>query len=112
MSDIYALRVAVVKALAHPLRLRIIDYLAREGPRCVAEIVDEVGGSQSTVSKHLAVLRKAGIIRGRKEALMVYYELCTPCVEQFFHCIDKVLATDLKMRQMACDGGECGRCNR
>ncbi|MGI6034688.1 MAG: ArsR/SmtB family transcription factor [Limnochordia bacterium] len=110
MTDIYALRVGVVKALAHPLRLRIIDYLSKEGPRCVAEIVDEVGSSQSTVSKHLAVLRKAGIIRGRKDALMVYYELCTPCIEQFFHCIDKVLETDLKMRQTAYDEGECDRC--
>jgi ArsR family transcriptional regulator len=111
MSDIYALRVGVVKALAHPLRLRIIDYLAKEGPRGVGEIVEEVGGSQSTVSKHLSVLRKAGIVRGRKDALMVYYELCTPCIEQFFQCIDKVLESDLRMRQMACDGAGC-QCNR
>jgi ArsR family transcriptional regulator len=45
----------------------------------------------STVSKHLSVLRNAGLVDDRKEGLKVYYRLRVPCVAKFFECVDEVL---------------------
>lgn len=97
--DIYSLRAGLAKALAHPLRLRILDVLLAGGEMCVCDIVNKVDSSQSTVSKHLAVLKDAGIIDSRKDGLMVFYWVRTPCVREFFKCIDKVLKDDLKRKQ-------------
>lgn len=97
--DIYSLRAALAKALAHPLRLHILDMLLAEGELCVCDIVDKVNSSQSTVSKHLAVLKDAGIVDFRKDGLMVLYRVRTPCVREFFLCIDRVLREDLKRKQ-------------
>lgn len=97
--DIYTLRAGLTKALAHPLRLQILDVLLEEGEMCVCEIIKKVGSSQSTVSKHLAVLKDAGVVDARKDGLMVFYQVRTPCVREFFRCIDRVLQEDLKRKQ-------------
>lgn len=86
----YQRRAAVVKALAHPSRLLIVDELSR-GERCVCELTDLVGSDISTVSKHLAVLRKAGIVQDEKRGLQVFYRLRCPCVLRFFDCIEAVI---------------------
>lgn len=67
----------VLRALGHPLRLRIIEYL-RAGERCVCEIIPAVGAEQSVVSKHLALLRQAGLLACRKEGLRVIYWVRDP----------------------------------
>lgn len=89
-SDIYRHRAEIVKAMAHPSRLAILDALA-QGERCVCELQRVVGGDVSTVSKHLAVMKSAGLVVGRKEGLQVFYRLRTPCVLQVFDCVDGVL---------------------
>jgi ArsR family transcriptional regulator len=63
-----------LKALAEPSRLQIVHVLDH-GERCVHEIVDEVGCSQANISKHLNVLRRAGLVRRRREGTTVYYAL-------------------------------------
>ena len=63
-----------LKALAEPSRLQILHVLDR-GERCVHEMVDEMGCSQANVSKHLTVLRRAGLVRRRKVGTTVYYAL-------------------------------------
>jgi len=88
-------RAKVVKALAHPSRLLMIDELSR-GERCVCELRDLVGHDMSTVSKHLAVLRKAGIVADDKRGKQIYYRLKVPCVLNFFQCIESVLEADRK----------------
>ncbi len=90
-SDIFDLRARVTKALAHPLRLKIIDQLDLDQERCVCELVDVLGCDQPVVSKHLAVLRRAGLVTFRQEGTSVYYKLRTPCVKKFLDCIDHVL---------------------
>jgi len=61
-----------LKALADPTRLQILQMLgSRE--RCVSDLVARVGGTQATVSKHLAVLRAAGLVRPRRDGMNVYY---------------------------------------
>jgi DNA-binding transcriptional ArsR family regulator len=80
----------VMKALAHPTRLFIVQQLAM-GERCVCEITDMVGADVSTVSKHLSLLRHAGIVDIDKRGTSIYYSLKMPCVLNFFACVETVL---------------------
>ncbi|MFW5915548.1 MAG: ArsR/SmtB family transcription factor [Planctomycetota bacterium] len=86
---IYEERAAVMKALAHPSRLMMVDELSR-GERCVCELTDLVGADISTVSKHLSILKKAGIVDCRKDGVQRIYRLKVPCVVNIFSCIEAV----------------------
>jgi ArsR family transcriptional regulator len=86
----YMVRAEIFKALASPVRLAIVDFLS-EGEKCVCSIVEHLGEKQSSVSRHLATLRNAGIVEARKDGLNIYYSLKTPCVNSFFCCIDNVI---------------------
>ena len=99
-------RVAVFKALGHETSVRMVEILAREGEKCVGELVERLGFDQSTISKHLAVLRVAGVVASRKEGLNVVYRLRTPCVYQFIRCIDR-MAEDAECA-LACNGIAAG----
>jgi len=63
-----------LKAMAHPLRLKILCVLGNQELN-VQEIVDCVGTSQSNISQHLAILREKGVLRTRKDANRVYYRV-------------------------------------
>jgi ArsR family transcriptional regulator len=89
----YRRRAGVMKALGHPSRLMMVDELSR-GERCVCDLTALVGHDMSTVSKHLAVLRKAGIVVDDKRGLQVFYRLKVPCVLNFFTCVDAVLGAE------------------
>jgi DNA-binding transcriptional ArsR family regulator len=80
----------IVKALAHPLRLAVVEFLA-DGERCVCEIAEHVGCGQSNLSKHLAVMTGAGLLSQRKEGLKVYYGARCPCVNKFISCVTDVV---------------------
>jgi ArsR family transcriptional regulator len=86
-------RVAVFKALAHPSRLYIILRIA-EGEACVGDLTAEIGADVSTVSKHLAVLRDAGLVADRREGQNVLYSLACGCILDFIHCVDEVAPPD------------------
>ena len=87
----YRLRAGIAQALGNANRLRILDALAG-GERCVCELVELLDCDQSTASKHLALLRGAGLVEDRKEGPRVYYRLACPCVTGFFDCIEEVVA--------------------
>ena len=95
MENIYSLMAEILKALSHPLRLEIIEYLSKQ-ERNVGEIVKKVNGEISNVSRHLALLKKTGILSDRKEGLNIYYRLENTCVMEFFSCVNKVLKTKLE----------------
>ncbi len=76
----------VFKALGHPTRLWIVRQLAG-GEHCVCEFVDAVGVDFSTISQHLAVLKRAGVIEDDKRGKSVYYRLCCPCLLDLIECI-------------------------
>ena len=61
----YAARARVVKAMAHPTRLFVVDELSQHGQRCVCQLTEMIGADMSTVSRHLAILKNAGIVRDR-----------------------------------------------
>ena len=105
---IYEARARIIKALAHPARLLVVDEL-RSGPRCVCEIREVVGSDMSTVSKHLLVLKNAGIVEDEKRGVQVYYRLRCPCVVDFFECAEKVLMTNVKEQARLVGRGEGGR---
>lgn len=96
----YEMRASVLKALAHPVRLQLVDAL-RDGERCVCELVEIVDSERTGISKHLALLRQAGIVTDRKEGLKVFYDLACPCVLEFFACVEGVLKNRLAAEQAA-----------
>jgi DNA-binding transcriptional ArsR family regulator len=88
-------RARIIKSLAHPTRLFLVDELSR-GERCVCELAGMVGADVSTVSKHLAILRAAGIVQDDKRGTQVFYRLRVPCVLNFFSCIESVMQSSVK----------------
>ncbi len=64
----------VLKAMADPTRLKILHSL-QDGERCVSDILEVVGGSQANVSKHLSVLKRAGLVDCRRDGLNVFYRI-------------------------------------
>ena len=79
-------RAAIFKALGHPARLRIVEELLG-GECCVCELVDVSSAGWSTVSRHLSVLKAAGIVEDDKRGLHVHYRLALPCVGTFLDCL-------------------------
>lgn len=95
----YEARAKIVKAMAHPARLFIVDELSKNGERCVCELTEMVGSDMSTVSRHLSQLRQAGLIEDEKRGQMVFYRLRVKCVLNFFDCIESVMACNAKSQQ-------------
>jgi len=85
----------IVKAIAHPLRIAILDFL-KDGEQCVCDIAEHVGSERSNVSRHLSVMVNAGVLEHRKEGLKVIYKLRTPCILEFFSCITSSLKQQVK----------------
>lgn len=98
-NGIYEFRAKIIKVLANPLRLRIIDQLDTENEKCVCDLVEALGCDQPAVSKHLAVLKNAGVVASRHEGTRVLYRLRTQCVKDFLACIDRMIMHDFKERQ-------------
>lgn len=88
-------RTKIIKSLAHPVRLFIVQELT-EGERCVCELTEKIGYDMSTVSKHLSLLKNAGIIKDEKRRNQVFYQLKTPCILNFFKCVESVLEESYK----------------
>lgn len=83
-------RARVLKALAHATRLYIVEELEKQ-ERCVCELTGMIGADVSTVSKHLSVLKQAGIVHDDKRGNQVFYRLRVPCIMNFFSCVETVL---------------------
>jgi ArsR family transcriptional regulator len=83
-------RAKILKALAHPSRIFIVEKL-NEGSRCVHELTRLIGADTSTVSKHLSVLKNAGLVQDEKRGQTVYYSLMAPCIINFLGCIENVI---------------------
>jgi DNA-binding transcriptional ArsR family regulator len=84
-------RATVLKALAHPTRVYIVDLIMREGAYCVCRLTERIGVDTSTVSRHLTILKNAGILQVRKEGTTVYYSLACSCIADFMTGLETVL---------------------
>ncbi len=91
-EDIY-LASRALKAMAHPLRLKILCMLGQTNEASVQDIVDQVGTSQSNISQHLSILREKNILTTRKDANKVYYRIGDP----------KILNLIDSLREAFCD---------
>lgn len=98
----FELHAKIVKAMAHPTRLFLVDELSRE-EQCVFRLAEMIGSDISTVSRHLKILKNAGIVKDEKRGTTVYYHLSVPCVLDFFGCIEAVLHANTR-EQMALFG--------
>ena len=85
------------RVLSNESRLMIIDQL-RERECSVGELVELVGSDQSTVSKHLALLRNHGVVEDRREGNQVFYRLLMPCIVNFFSCAKQVIEDQRRKR--------------
>jgi len=92
---LYELKAEVFRAVGHPIRLTVIDFL-KDGEQCVCDIARHVGAERSNVSRHLAVMLKAGVLECRKDGLRVIYSLKTPCIVNFLSCVSSVLREQLE----------------
>jgi ArsR family transcriptional regulator len=79
----------VMKALAHPSRVTIV-YALLEQERCVCELLELLDHSAPTVSRHLSVLKNAGLVNEEKRGLYVYYHLRCPCIVDFLACVGRI----------------------
>lgn len=87
-KDIYLEKEATIfKALGHASRLGMVKALM-SGEKCVCELQALVGSDLSTVSKHLSVLKNAGIVTSDKRSNSVYYNLALPCLGKILCCIE------------------------
>ena len=88
------LKAKVFKALADPVRLKIIEFL-RAGEKCVCEIIPHVDIAQPLVSRHLKILRDSGLVRVRKEGNRRYYSVSDPKIFKIIDAITPDLALSL-----------------
>lgn len=90
----------IFKALGHPSRLLMVDAL-KEGEKCVCDLQLLVGDDMSTVSKHLSILKEAGVVHADKRGTNIYYRLALPCLSAFLSCtselVEKKIVTQLEM---------------
>jgi len=90
-------RAKIIKAMAHATRLFIVNELAKE-TKCVCELTDLIGADMSTVSKHLAVLKGAGIVADERRGSQIFYSLSVPCILNFFGCVESVMKANAQQQ--------------
>lgn len=80
----------IFKALGHPSRLLMVDAM-RDGEKCVCDLQALVGDDMSTISRHLSVLREAGIVSTRKMGTNIYYTISLCCLNTFLACTGELV---------------------
>ena len=85
----------VAKALAHPARIAILQFLAKKNACICGDIVDEMGLAQATISQHLKELKTAGIIRGNIEGTAICYCIDPKVWNQFKNLFATFFSTNV-----------------
>ena len=101
----YESRARIIKAIAHPTRLFLIEELQKK-PRSVGELAGMTECDLSTVSKHLSVLKNAGLVSDERSGTTITYRLKTPCILNFIGCVEEVIEANAK------DQAEIAKCCR
>ena len=97
------IRADILKALAHPIRVLLVEALSK-GDRCVNELNELADVDQSTISRHLAQLKKVGIVSERKQGVKVIHSLSCPCMLRAIDCSVEVLKTVTKRQRTVLRG--------
>jgi len=83
---ILELKAEILKALAQPTRLKILELL-RNGERCICEIVPAINGEQSNISRHISLMQKSNLVTTRKDGVKVMVKVSDPRV---FEILDSI----------------------
>lgn len=89
------LKAEILKALAQPTRLKILECL-REGERCICEIVPAINGEQSNISRHISVMQKSHLISTRKDGVKVMVKVRDPEIFQILDRISAILKKQIR----------------
>jgi ArsR family transcriptional regulator len=92
---VFKIKSDFLKALAHPVRLQIVEYL-KDGEASVGKLVQELGVEQSSLSRHLAILRNLGLLVSRQEKTTVYYNLQDHDIFKVLRPVAEVLRKKLR----------------
>lgn len=87
MDDHLERKAEFFKALAQPTRLKILDLL-KDGERCVCDIFPAIGEQQSNVSRHLQLMKRAGVLASRKDGLRVLYRIKDETITRLLEDVD------------------------
>ena len=93
-EKIFQMHAEVCKSMANPTRLRIMNLL-REGEKSVEELRERLGLPKANLSQHLGILRDKGIVKTRREGVMIYYSLANPKIIKAFDIIREMLLEKL-----------------
>ena len=93
--------IPVLSALAEPTRLGAVKILADGGEHCVCELMRELGASQSRMSRHMQMLKQAGLVTDRRDAQWVRYRLRSDLVPEIRDILQAVLAAAAAEREAA-----------
>jgi ArsR family transcriptional regulator len=84
------LKAEVLKVLAQPTRLKILELL-RNGERCICEIVPAINGEQSNISKHISLMQKSQLVTTRKDGVKVMVKVSDPKIFEILDSINTIL---------------------
>lgn len=84
-----------LRAIAQPTRLRIL-YFLKDGEKCACEIIPKMKEDQSNISRHLALMKDAGILESRKEGVSVYYKIKDKRVFTLLSIVDEMIKSEIK----------------
>lgn len=93
-KDIFEMQARLCQAMGNPARLQIVHIL-RDGPRQVSELANSMDISQPTISRHLAVLRRNGVVTAYRQRQEVFYQLSNPKIVAVCDLMRQVLADQL-----------------
>ncbi len=99
-QPVYAAKADLFRALGHPARIRILELLV-DGEQPVSSLLAEIGLEPSTLSQHLAVLKRIGLVESSRKGNAVTYQLADASVEQFLAAARTVLASTLGKARLA-----------
>ncbi len=100
---LYAVKANLFKGLAHPVRVRVLEVLARDDTVAVADLLTDTGLEASHLSQHLAVLRKHHLVTAERRASQVYYRLAYPEVADLLTVARQLLIQVLQTAQRDLD---------
>ncbi len=86
------LKAEILKALAQPTRLRILELL-RDGERCICEIVPAINGEQSNISRHISLMQKSNLVTTRKDGVKVMVKVSDPKIFDLLDRVSSILRT-------------------
>ncbi len=101
-------KAAILKGIAHPVRLSIVEALSR-GELCVCDIASRFSFDRTTISKHLSLMKSLGILEDRKEGLKVFYSLRLGCLGAVISCLEGAVLSEGPKREAVPGNCACSR---